>query len=89
MALGASSASVMRMVLVQGGRLAAIGGGVGLLLAGAAGLLVQSLLLGVPALDPVSFVLAAAVLSSVPLLATWLPARRAARMDPMQALRIE
>ncbi len=89
MALGASSASVLRMVLRQGGRLAAIGGGVGLLLATAAGLLVRSLLHGVPALDPVSFASAGAVLVSVLLLATWFPARRAAEMNPMQALRSE
>jgi predicted permease len=89
MAMGAEEADVSRMVLRQAGLLAAVGVAVGL--AAAAGLtrLMASLLFGVSPLDPVTFGAVAVALSAVALLASWLPARRAARVDPVVALRFE
>ncbi|MGE3275032.1 MAG: ABC transporter permease [Vicinamibacterales bacterium] len=89
MALGASRESVLSLVLRQGAWLATVGGAAGLALAAGAGLLARALLLGVAPLDPLSFGGAAAVLAAVTLLATWLPARRAAGTDPAAALRTE
>ncbi len=89
MAMGAEEGDVSRMVLRQAGMLAGIGVAVGL--AAAAGLtrLMASLLFGVSPLDPVTFAGVAAALAAVALLASWLPARRAARVDPVVALRFE
>jgi ABC-type antimicrobial peptide transport system permease subunit len=89
MAMGAEEADVSRMVLRQAGTLAGLGVAVGL--GAAAGLtrLMASLLFGVSPLDPVTFGAVAVALSSIALLASWLPARRAARVDPVVALRFE
>lgn len=89
MAIGASREAVLRMTLAQGARLAVAGALVGLLLAAGAGLLVRSLLIGVHPIDPVAFLTAAGVLTAAVLVATWIPARRAADLDPMVALRAE
>jgi putative ABC transport system permease protein len=87
MALGARSGQVSRSVLAQGGRVTAIGLLAGL--AGAFGLsrLMRSLLFGVSATDPLTFVVMPMLLLGVALAATYLPARRAARVDPVKTLR--
>jgi ABC-type antimicrobial peptide transport system permease subunit len=89
MALGADSATVAGMVLRQGGILAGIGIGLGLM--GAFGLthLMRALLFGVSATDPLTFLAVPVTLAGVGILASWLPARRAARTDPAEALRAE
>jgi putative ABC transport system permease protein len=89
MALGATRESVLTLVLRQAARLAAVGAFAGLLLALAAGFALQSLLIGIGPIDPLALVGAAAVLTGVLLAATWVPAHRASRMDPMAALRNE
>jgi predicted permease len=89
MALGASKQSVRSMVLKQAGALAAIGGAVGLVLAGVIGTLAQSLLVGVSAVDPISFSATALMFAAVLAVAAWGPARRAATTDPATALRAE
>lgn len=89
MALGAPPRAIMKLVISQGMTLASWGIAAGL--AGAWGLtrLLQALLFGVTATDPLSFALAALLLASVALLACWLPARRVAQVDPLEALRHE
>jgi predicted permease len=89
MALGASSSDVRGMVLKQAGALAAIGGVIGLVLAGGIGTLAQSLLVGVPPIDPVAFGGTALLFAVVLAIAAWTPARRAATTDPATALRAE
>ncbi|TAK18098.1 MAG: ABC transporter permease [Acidobacteria bacterium] len=91
MALGADHAHVVRMVLAQGLRLTLFGGVGGLVLAVAAGMGLSSagILFGVSALDPVSFTVTALALTGVAMLATYIPARRAARVDPLTALRTD
>ena len=88
-ALGASRGAVMRMVLKQGMALVGIGLGIGL--AGAYGLtrVLAGLLFGVTAQDTATFVVYAAVLTVVGFLAVVIPARRASRVDPLTALRLE
>lgn len=88
-ALGAQPADVVRLVLRQGLALAALGAVLGL--AGAYGLtrLMKSLLFGVDATDPLTFVFISALLIGVALAACLVPARRAAKVDPMVALRHE
>ena len=88
-ALGARPAELLGMVLREAGIRAAIGLALGL--AGAFWLsqLLSAFLFGVKARDPMTFVLAPALLLGIALIATWLPARRAARVDPMTALRYE
>jgi predicted permease len=89
MALGAQGESVQRIFVSRGLSLAAIGLVVGL--SAAAGLmrLLSSLLFGVSAFDPLTYAAVIAGLGLVALLATWLPARQATRIDPMLALRSE
>ncbi len=89
MALGASPQQVRRMIVIQGMQLAFVGVIIGV--GSALGLtrLMSSLLFGVKPWDPVTIVLVAIMLSGVTLLATYLPARRASRVDPMVALRYE
>jgi predicted permease len=89
MALGAERSDVSGMVLRQAGGLAF--GGVVVGLAAAAGLtrLMSSLLYGVSPMDPATFASVALGLSAVALLASWIPARRAARTDPVVSLRFE
>jgi hypothetical protein len=91
MALGADDRRVIRMVLGQGLRLTLLGGTVGLVLAAlaATGLSSAGMLFGVSALDPISFGATAAILTAVAAVATYIPARRAARVDPLKALRAE
>jgi ABC-type antimicrobial peptide transport system permease subunit len=89
LALGAQRRSVMAMVLAHGGRLAALGIAMGLVCALALGRTLASFLYGVQPADPVTFVAVALLLSAVALLACYLPARRAMRVDPTVALRYE
>jgi putative ABC transport system permease protein len=87
MSLGANPGDVLRLVLGDGARLALIGSAAGLVAALVLSRLVTSLLYEVTPTDPVTFISVFALLTSVALLACYLPARRAARVDPMVALR--
>jgi len=89
MALGAQRADVLQMVLRQGFRLAAIGVAIGVGAAMAVARLMTSLLYGVSAGDPLTFTGVAVLLSCVALMACYIPARRAMRVDPLVALRYE
>ena len=89
MALGADYREIVRMVVKQGLKLALIGAAVGLVAALGLTRLMSSLLYGVSATDPPAFIVASAALIAVALLASYIPARRATRVDPMIALRHE
>ena len=89
MALGATPPDVVRLVLRRGVTLTAVGTAFGLAGAWAATPLAESMLFEVAPLDPVSLLGATAVLAAVALAATWLPARRAAGINPVDALRAE
>jgi putative ABC transport system permease protein len=88
-ALGASVGRVQRLVVWQGCQPALLGAAVGLLAAGALARLLHGLLYGITPADPATFMAAPLLLLGVVGLAAWLPARRAARVDPMTALRAE
>ena len=89
LALGAQARDILWDVLGEGGRLGAIGVGLGLV--GAAGLtrLMASMLFGVAAMDGITFASAGTLLFALTLVACYIPARRAVRVDPMAALRSE
>lgn len=89
MALGSQRSGIMRLILVSGAKLAAVGCAIGLIGAAAASGLLRSFLFGVSPFDPVVLVLAAVAVLLLALIASALPARRAASIDPMQALRGE
>jgi putative ABC transport system permease protein len=88
-ALGASRADVFRMVLAEGAKLAAIGVATGLAAALVSTRLLQSQLYGVNAADAPTFTAAALLLAAVALVACYVPARRAMRVDPAIALRFD
>jgi predicted permease len=89
MALGAQRLDMLRMVLGDGARMTLLGAGIGLVLALALTPLMASMLFGVKPTDPITFGAVIAVLCAIALLACYLPARRAAKVDPMVALRYE
>jgi predicted permease len=89
MALGACASDALRMILREGMTLFGIGAGVGLVLSLAAGKLLSSLLYRVDSVDAVVLLAAPALLAAVSLVACYIPARRAARLNPMVALRDE
>ena len=87
LALGAAPSGVQRLVLGRGVRLAIVGLAVGLVAALALARVIESLLFGVTPFDPATLVVVPLVLGAVALLASWVPARRAMRLDPVSALR--
>ncbi len=87
LALGAAPSAIRSLVLGQGARLALLGTGIGLLAAAAAGRLLGTLLFQVSAFDLPTFALVPLVLGIMALVACWLPARRAMRVDPLVAIR--
>jgi len=89
MALGAQSRDVLRLIIKQGLSLASIGIVAGLIGAFALTRLMTDLLFSVSATDPLTFIVIALFLAFIMLLACWIPARRAAKVDPMVALRYE
>lgn len=89
MALGAQVRDVLRLIVGQGMRMVLIGIVLGLAGAFALTRMLASLLLGVGATDPVTFICMATLLIAIALLACWIPARRAAKVDPIIALRCE
>jgi predicted permease len=88
-ALGAATGDVRNMVISQGMRLALIGAGIGIVLAFGLARFIAGFLFGVKAWDPIVFIAVPILLSTVALCAVWLPALRASRIDPMDALRHE
>jgi predicted permease len=88
-ALGAQQRDVSRLVLRHGLALTGVGVGVGLAAAVALTRLMSALLFGVSAVDPLTYVAVATALTAIALFASWVPARRAARTNPLEALRYE
>ena len=88
-ALGAQWRDVIRLVVGQGALLGVIGIAIGLAVALAVTSALRSLLFGISPFDVTSFVGVLAVLGAITLLASYVPARRAARVDPVEALRYE
>jgi putative ABC transport system permease protein len=89
MALGAEGKAVRRMVVAQGGQVALIGVAVGVLVAVGLTRFLASMLFGVQAIDASTFAGMASVMLAVALVASYVPARRASAVDPVQALRTE
>jgi ABC-type antimicrobial peptide transport system permease subunit len=89
MALGGSAGDVIRLILRQGIRMVVIGLGVGVIATLGITRVMTRLLVGISPSDPLTYVTVALLLSSVALLACWIPARRATRVDPGVALRYE
>jgi ABC-type antimicrobial peptide transport system permease subunit len=87
MALGAEPGRIQRMILGQGGKFAAIGLGVGVAMSMALGQLLSKLLFGVTPFDVPTLLAVPAVLGAATLAASWLPARRAMRLDPVAVIR--
>jgi putative ABC transport system permease protein len=88
-ALGAQPAELLKMFVRHGLMLAGVGTALGLVAAAGLTRLMSSLLFGVAALDPVTYATVSALLVATAVLASYLPARRAMAVDPVQALRVE
>lgn len=89
MALGAQQSDVLRMIMSDGGRMTLLGAAIGIVGAFAVTRLMSSMLFGVTPTDPLTFIAVAAVLCAVALLACYIPARRAMKVNPVIALRYE
>ena len=89
MALGARNGNVQRLILRQGMTLAVIGSMIGLAIAFGATRFLKSVLYGVDAMDPITFIGVTLLLGIVALMACWIPALRASKVDPMVALRAD
>jgi predicted permease len=89
MSIGARRSDILKLVLADGMRLASIGLGIGLIASLALSQLIKTQLFGIGVVDPVTLLAVIAVLAAAALLACWLPARRAAQLDPTEALRHE
>jgi putative ABC transport system permease protein len=89
MAMGATSADVLRLVLGEGMRITLVGVGIGIVAALGLTRLITKMIYGVGATDPITFASVAILLTGVALLACYIPARRAMRVDPIIALRYE
>jgi predicted permease len=89
MALGAARRDVLRLILLRGLWLTGVGTAIGLALAALSSRFAAAFIFGISAYDPLTFVLVPVVLGSIALVATWLPARRAARISPTDALRYD
>ena len=89
MSLGAQRGNILRLVVGEGARMAVFGVVLGIAASFVITRLMSSLLFGISATDPLTFAGVAALLSAVALLASYIPARRAMRVDPMVALRYE
>jgi putative ABC transport system permease protein len=89
MALGAAPAAVLRLIMGEGAIMLLSGIALGFVLAAATGKILSGILYEVGALDPIAFTAAPLLLAIAALVATWLPARRAAALNPVEALRYE
>ena len=89
MALGAQSRDVLKLIMKQGMRLAVVGMVIGLIASFALTRVIKSLLFNVSTTDVLTFIVVSLVFTSVALLACWIPARRATKVDPLVALRYE
>lgn len=89
MALGAQRGEILGLVIGQGMRLAGVGAAAGLIASIVFSRLIRSQLFAVSAFDPLTFAVTALVLIGAAMLASYIPARRATRVDPMVALRYE
>jgi putative ABC transport system permease protein len=87
MALGAEARDILRLVVGQASKIVAFGVGIGVIIALMSTRLMSSLLYGVAPSDPATFAAICVVIAAVALIASWIPARRAARVDPLVAIR--